>query len=143
MRAEEDIALAALGPAYHSLDIGKTDLARKQAQQALRRADARGDRLLEAEALLCLSLCDRFASRFRRCLDASLRASQLFRALGVSEREAAALTTLSYAAGTLGRNEEAVEASLLAIRLLDGTAAEPAQVTALNYLGRTLTPTET
>jgi len=135
MGAEESGALNKLGPAYSALDAGETDHARLLAQQSLTAALAASDRLLEAEALLCLSVCDRYASRFRRCFDASLRASQLFQALGLADREAAALTTLSYAAGTLGRHEEAVEASLLALRLIESTGKRPAQVAALNYLG--------
>lgn len=137
MRAETNDALQTLGPAYNRLDIGEVDSARQEAQQSLALARAGGDGLLEAEALLCLSVCDRYASRFRRCFESSLRASQLFQALGLHGRESASLTTLAYAAGSLGRYEEAVEASLLALRLLGDGGEKTTLMSALNYLGVT------
>ena len=123
-----------LQEAYRLLDAGDADAARKLARVNLVEGEQGRDPYQEAEALLCLALCDRLSSSFRRSYEASQRAAQIFQTIGNARRESAALSVLSYAAGSMGRNEEAVEASLLALRVGDDAKGETQRVLALNYL---------
>jgi hypothetical protein len=99
-------------------------------------AVAKGDDLLfEARAPACLALCDRIGSRLRRASEASRRAAQLFEELGDVQGEANALATFAHVTMLLGRNDEAVEAAILGVRLCDTRAASPQAVLAHNCLG--------
>jgi diguanylate cyclase (GGDEF)-like protein len=113
---------AALAAANAALEAGRLQDARDHAQAAV--DTARGvDLRLEAEALACLAHCDRIGSRLRRASTAARRAAQLFEQLGDVHGEAGALITLTHVSMLLGRNEEAVEAALLSVRLSEGWSA--------------------
>jgi hypothetical protein len=88
--------------------------------------------LREAHAALDEAEVD---SGFRRAHDAYQKAALLFRMLGDPVGEAEALSTLSHAASCLGRNEEAVEAALLSVRLGESSSSESHKAMLLNYLG--------
>jgi len=126
-----DVALTA---AYAALDAGQLQQAREFAQSVLK--EAKGvDLHLEARALSCLAHCDRVGSRLRRAGEASRRAAQLFEQFGDVQGEANALTTLAHVCMLLGRNDEAVEAALLCVRLCDLQVPQPQAVLAHNCLG--------
>ena len=126
-----DVALTA---AYAALDAGRLQQARDFAQSVL--LEAKGvDLHLEARALSCLAHCDRVGSRLRRAGEASRRAAQLFEQFGDVQGEANALTTLAHVCMLLGRNDEAVEAALLCVRLCDLQVPQPQTVLAHNCLG--------
>ncbi|MBC7977811.1 MAG: GGDEF domain-containing protein [Myxococcales bacterium] len=128
---EFDTRLAAVNAA---LDAGQVDRARELAQSML--AAVRGvDPRAEARALVCLAHCDRVGSRLRRASEAARRAAQLYEQLGDTEGEAWALTTLAHVTMLLGRNDEAVEAALLCVRLCDTKVSQPLTVIAYNCLG--------
>jgi diguanylate cyclase (GGDEF)-like protein len=127
---------AVLAAAYAALDEGRLDKARDLAQSLLAHAKA-ADRHVEARALSFLAHCDRIGSRLRRASTASRRAAQLFEQLGDVEGEANALITLAHVSMLLGRNDEAVEAALLAVRLCDTKVPKPLMVLAHNVLGLT------
>ena len=127
-------AEAALAAAEAALSQGQLQQARQLAQSVLN--GARGADLdLEARALSCLAHCDRVGSRLRRSSEASRRAAQLFEQLGDIDGEANALTTLTHVLMLLGRNEEAVEAALLCVRLCEKKTPQPQTVLAHNCLG--------
>lgn len=128
---EADDPLAA---AQAALQAGHTEQARELAQGAL--ADARGQApLVEARALALLAHCDRLGSRQRRAAEAARRSAQLFEELGDVRGETGALITLAQVSMLLGRNDEAVEAALLAVRLCEMQAVQPQSVLAYNALG--------
>jgi diguanylate cyclase (GGDEF)-like protein len=110
---------AALAAANAALEAGRLQEAREHAQAAV--DGARGDLRLEAQALACLAHCDRIGSRLRRASTTARRAAQIFEHLGDAQGEAGALITLTHVSMLLGRNEEAVEAALLSVRLCDST----------------------
>lgn len=89
----------------------------------------------EARALACLAHCDRISSRLRLATEASRRAAHLFEQLGDTQGEANALITLAHVCILLGRNDEAVEAALLSVRLCESKAPQPQSVLAYNCLG--------
>jgi len=132
--AEENLDVV-LRNAHVSLDAGKADEAREGAHSVLRAAEERGDRLFQARALAFLAHCDRLVSRFRRAHDASQRAAHLFKTLGDVHGEALALATLTYVASCLGRNEDAVEAGLLCVRLSEHVPGDELRALAHNNLG--------
>ncbi|WP_187395172.1 tetratricopeptide repeat-containing diguanylate cyclase [Pigmentiphaga aceris] len=90
---------------------------------------------LEARALASLAHCDRISSRLRLATEASRRAAHLFEQLGDAQGEANALITLAHVCILLGRNDEAVEAALLSVRLCETKAPQPQLVLAYNCLG--------
>jgi diguanylate cyclase (GGDEF)-like protein len=123
-----------LAAAQAALQAGHTDSARELAQGVL--ADARGQLpQVEARALSLLAHCDRLGSRQRRAADAARRSAQLFEELGDVRGETGALITLAQVSMLLGRNDEAVEAALLAVRLCEMQAVHPQSVLAYNALG--------
>ena len=125
---------AALAAAEAALGQGQLQQARQLAQSVLN--GARGADLdLEARALACLAHCDRIGSRLRRSSEASRRAAQLFEQLGDVQGEANALATLTHVLMLLGRNEEAVEAALLCVRLCEKLLPQPLTMLAHNCLG--------
>jgi len=127
-----DVALAA---AYAALDEGDEARARDHAQSVLDGAQARGDQHAEARALAYLAHCDRVGSRLRRASEEARRAAQLFEQLGDMQGEASALTILAHVSMLLGRNDEAVEAAILGVRLCDAQTAQPQTALAYNSLG--------
>jgi tetratricopeptide (TPR) repeat protein len=132
--AEPSAWAAALDAAQQALEQGDIESARDQAQAVL--GSARGqDRALEARALAFLAHCERLGSRLRRGADAARRASQLYEELGDMRGEASALITLAHLAMLLGRNDEAVEAALLAVQLCEMQGVHPQSVLAHNCLG--------
>ena len=126
---------AALAAAWATLDRGDFQRARAIAQSVLESATARDDLSFQAQALICLAHCDRVGSRPRRASDASREAAQIFKQLGDIEGEAKALTSLAHVCMLLGRNDEAVDAALLGVRLCDPSRPEPHAVLAYNCLG--------
>ena len=128
-------AHAALAAAWATLDAGATHEAREIAQALLNTAIARDDLLLEARALSCLAHCDRVGTRLRRASDAGRRAAQLFKQIGDAEGEAQALATLAQVCMLLGRNDEAVEAALLCVKLHRHHVPRPEAVLAYDVLG--------
>jgi diguanylate cyclase (GGDEF)-like protein len=131
----EDSALGGLADAWRALDAGDAQKARNIGQSALIAAKARADLHGEAQALNCLAHADRIDSRLRRAGETSRRAAQVFQRLGDVEGEAGALTTLAHVAMLLGRNDEAVEAAILCVRLCNPDTPTPQAVLAYNGLG--------
>jgi diguanylate cyclase (GGDEF)-like protein len=127
---------ALLTRAHRALEAGRPDRARVLAQRALAGAEACQHRPSEARGLACLAYCDGLASRFRRAHATSQRAAHLFQMLGDAVGESDALATLASAASCLGRHEEAVEAALLAVRLVEALPPGPPRVLAYNALGQ-------
>ena len=114
----------ALMLAARALDAGEPQAARELAQSVLIAARSGADRHIEARALACLAHCDRVAARLRRAADTSRRAAQLVEQLGDADGVAQALTTLAPVCMLLGRNDEAVEAALLCVRLCERLRAD-------------------
>jgi len=130
-RPSPDEALAA---AWAALDDGHVQAARDIVQSVLKNAQG-VDLHVEARALSCLAHCDRVTSRLRRAAETSRRAAQLFEQLGDVQGEANALTTLTHVCMLLGRNDEAVEAALLCVRLCEKLPPQAQTVLAHNCLG--------
>jgi diguanylate cyclase (GGDEF)-like protein len=117
------------------LEIGKADEARAMTLRVLAGAEAQQDKLLEARALASLAQCDRLSSRFRRSHEASQRAAHLFRMTGDVAGEIESLSILAHSASKLGRNEEAVEAALLGVRIGESLPFSSQQAVSHNSLG--------
>ena len=134
-----------LGQAHAALDADDVKTGRELALQVLKSAEARSSekplvddqrlRHLEASALLCLAHCDRMVSRYRRAHRASQRAAHIFQQLGAVSGEVMALSTHAIVSINLGRNEEAVEAALLSVRLSELLPQGQHSVLSYNYLG--------
>ena len=124
-----------LKDAHAALDRGEVQVGRESSQKLLKASEAVGNRHFEARALLCLAHCDRMLSRYRRAHRASQRAAQLFQLLGDSSGEVMALTTHAFVSVNLGRNEEAVEAALLSVRLSQHLGKDDHSVLSFNALG--------
>jgi diguanylate cyclase (GGDEF)-like protein len=103
--------------------------------KVLKAAQALDSKRFEAKALLCLAHCDRMLSRYRRAHRASQLAAQAFQLLGDTSGEVMALTTHAFVAINLGRNEEAVEAALLSVRLSEFLDKDEHSVLSYNALG--------
>ena len=130
----DDTQEGSLAAAYAALDAGQVQQAYELAVSVLSGAKDDNPRL-EARALACLAHCDRISSRLRRASETSRKAAQLFEQLGDAQGEANALTTLAHVCMLLGRNDEAVEAALLSVRLCETKLPQPPTVLALNCLG--------
>lgn len=131
---QHEAPIAELKAAYDALEQSDLEEARARAQALLETARGRSS-LLEAHALSFLAHCDRLGSpNLHRAAEQSKRAAQLFEHLGESSGEAAALITLAHVTLVLGRNDEAVEAALLAVRLC-ADRNERLTVLAYNALG--------
>jgi diguanylate cyclase (GGDEF)-like protein len=124
-----------LETARQLLESGQVEAARSLATAVLKRADEQQDRVAQGQALMTLSQFDRVLGRFRRAIDTAHRAAQLFQLDGDIAGEASALALLSHANSYLGRDEEAVEAALLGVKLGDLLPPGPQQVNLYNYLG--------
>ena len=124
-----------LAAAYWSLDRGDARTARGLAQSVLIAAKASSDPRTEALALACLAHCDGVAQRLRRSSDASRKAAQIFRRIGDTAGESAALNTVADATMLLGRTDEALEAALLSVQLCDIDGPTPSAVLAFNCVG--------
>ena len=124
-----------LRSAHGALDRGDVQAGRQTSQTILKAAESCGNRHYEARALLCLAHCDRMLSRYRRAHRASQRAAQIFQLLGDTSGEVMALTTHAFVSVNLGRNEEAVEAALLSVRLSEFLDKDEHVVLSYNALG--------
>ena len=124
-----------LRSAHAALDSGDVRAGRTTSQRLLKSAEAMKNRHFEARALLCLAHCDRMLSRYRRAHRASQRAAQIFQMLGDTSGEVMALTTHAFVSINLGRNEEAVEAALLSVRLSHFLEKQEHSVLSYNALG--------
>ena len=124
-----------LRSAHAALDSGDVQAGRTTSQRQLKSAEAMKNRHFEARALLCLAHCDRMLSRYRRAHRASQRAAQIFQMLGDTSGEVMALTTHAFVSINLGRNEEAVEAALLSVRLSHFLEKQEHSVLSYNALG--------
>ena len=124
-----------LRSAHAALDSGDVQAGRAASHKLLKAAEGLKNRHFEARALLCLAHCDRMLSRYRRAHRASQRAAQLFHLLGDTSGEVMALTTHAFVSITLGRNEEAVEAALLSVRLSQFLEKDEHSVLSYNALG--------
>ena len=133
-RANDGLELL-LKSAHAALDSGDVKVGREASHKVLKGAEALGNRRYEAKALLCLAHCDRMLSRYRRAHRASQRAAHLFQVLGDTSGEVMALTTHAFVSITLGRNEEAVEAALLSVRLSEFLDKDEHSVLSYNALG--------
>jgi len=132
---DDDTLELLLRSAHAALDRGDVQLGRENSQKVLKAAEALQQRHFEAKALLCLAHCDRMLSRYRRAHRASQRAAQLFQLLGDTSGEVMALTTHAFVSINLGRNEEAVEAALLGVRLSQFLEKDEHSVLSYNALG--------
>ena len=141
-----------LGMAHASLDADDVKTGRALALQVLKSAELRSADAravdgkgaeeahrkishFEASALLCLAHCDRMVSRYRRAHRASQRAAHIFQQIGHVSGEVMALSTHAIVSINLGRNEEAVEAALLSLRLSELLPHGEHSVLSYNYLG--------
>ncbi|MBL8336871.1 MAG: GGDEF domain-containing protein [Rhodoferax sp.] len=124
-----------LREAHAALDRGDVRAGRETSQRILKAAEASGHQRFEARALLCLAHCDRMLSRYRRAHRASQRAVQLFQVLRDTSGEVMALSTHAFVSINLGRNEEAVEAALLSVRLSQFLEKDEHSVLSYNALG--------
>lgn len=126
---------ALLRDAHAALDRGDVQAGRETSQKVLKAAEHLANPRYEAKALLCLAHCDRMLSRYRRAHRASQRAAHQFQLLGDTSGEVMALTTHAIVSVTLGRNEEALEAALLAVRLSQFLENDEHSVLSYNALG--------
>jgi diguanylate cyclase (GGDEF)-like protein len=126
---------ALLKSAHLALDSGQVQSGRELSQQVLKAAKALDNKRFEARALLCLAHCDRMLSHYRRAHRASQMAAQSFQLLGDTSGEVMALTTHAYVAINLRRNEEAVEAALLSVRLSELLGKDEHRALSYNALG--------
>jgi diguanylate cyclase (GGDEF)-like protein len=124
-----------LKDAHEALDGGHVQVGRDLSYRVLKMAQALDDKHFEAKALLCLAHCDRMLSHYRRAHRASQRAAHDFQLLGDTSGEVMALTTHAFVAINLGRNEEAVEAALLSVRLSELLDKDEHSVLSYNALG--------
>ncbi len=126
---------ALLRDAHAALDQGDVQAGRATSQKVLKAAEGLSNPRYEAKALLCLAHCDRMLSHYRRAHRASQRAAQNFQLLGDTSGEVMALSTHAIVSVTLGRNEEAVEAALLSVRLSQFLEHAEHSVLSYNALG--------
>ena len=126
---------ALLRDAHAALDRGDVQTGRAASQQVLKAAEGLANPRYEAKALLCLAHCDRMLSRYRRAHRASQRAAHQFQMMGDTSGEVMALTTHALVSITLGRNEEALEAALLSVRLSQFLENDEHSVLSYNALG--------
>lgn len=117
------------------MDDGQVELAIARSHEVLQMAEATGDLLTQAHCYALLAQADRLVSKFRLSLVSSQRAAQHFQLCGDVLGEAGALATQSYAAISLGHNEEAVEAAMLAVRLTERLPPSEQLASAHNNLG--------
>jgi diguanylate cyclase (GGDEF)-like protein len=119
------------------VESGEFESARGVASAVLKEAEYLGDRMFQGHALLALAQVDRVLGHFRRALETAQRASHLYQLEGDFAGEAAALSLLAHANSYLGRDEEAVEAALLSVKLGNMLPPGALQVNLYNYLGVT------
>ena len=119
------------------VESGDIESARGVASAVLKETEALGDRPLQGHALLALAQVDRVVGHFRRALETAHRASHFYQLEGDIAGEASALSLLAHANSYLGRDEEAVEAALLSVRLGNLLPPGALQVNLYNYLGVT------
>ena len=120
---------------HAALDRGDVQAGREISQKILKAAEGLRNTQYEAKALLCLAHCDRMLSHYRRAHRASQRAAHSFQMMGDTSGEVMALTTHAIVSVTLGRNEEALEAALLSVRLSQFLQNDEHSVLSYNALG--------
>jgi tetratricopeptide (TPR) repeat protein len=119
-----------------ALNLGQVERARELAHSVYNlSATEYPQEATQAHALLCLAHCDLMVSRFRRSQETAQRAATVFQAIADHDGEAQALTVLARAAAFLGRNEEAVEAAMLAVQLAHGMPSGRTKARASHALG--------
>ena len=116
-------------------EAGQVELARSAGSEVLKDALAQADPTMQGLALMALAQYDRVVGRFRRAIDTAQRAVRLFQLNGDIAGEASALSLVAHSSSILGRDEEAVEAALLGVKLCAPLPPGPRQVVAHNYLG--------
>ncbi|MEO7939812.1 MAG: GGDEF domain-containing protein [Burkholderiaceae bacterium] len=126
---------ALLRDAHAALDRGDVQAGRATSHKVLKAAEGLSNPRYEAKALLYLAHCDRMLSRYRRAHRASQRAAHQFQLMGDDSGEVMALTTHAIVSVTLGRNEEALEAALLSVRLSQFLENDEHSVLSYNALG--------
>ena len=126
---------AMLRRAHLALDDGRVQSGQELSHKVLQAAKVLGSKRFEARALLCLAHCDRMLSHYRRAHRASRQAAQEFQLLCDTSGEVMALTTFALVSINLGRNEEAVDAALLSVRLSELLDKDEHSVLAYNALG--------
>lgn len=124
-----------LGVSRQALRDGDADTCRQAAKSALDVAQEGKDLHQEARAHLSLALADRMLAQSRRAQLSGQRAAFLFQLCGDNAGEAEALAVLAYTLSVLGRNEEAIEAALLSVKLSEQCATEAALANCYTYLG--------
>lgn len=127
--------LGQLDGARQLLESSQVEQARGLATQVLQLAEELGDLCVQGQALMALAQYDRVLGRFRRAVATAQRAVHLFQLDGDIAQEATALALVAHAYSFLGRNEEAVEAGLLSVKLGDLLPPSSLQVNLYNYLG--------
>lgn len=124
-----------LGISRQALRDGDADTCRQAAKSALDLAQESKDLHQEARAHLSLAQADRMLAQSRRAQLSGQRAAFLFQLCGDGAGEAEALAVLAYTLSVLGRNEEAIEAALLSVKLSEQCATEAALANSYTYLG--------
>jgi diguanylate cyclase (GGDEF)-like protein len=134
-RVESGSLELAVQRAYDAMDAGRYEDASALASALVVEAESKKQPHIQAKALYCAGHCDRMLSRFRGAQDYSQRAAHMFRLTGDVSGEVSALTTVAHASANLGRNEDAVEAALLGVRLAEYVPVGPQLAISYNYLG--------
>ena len=124
-----------LGISRQALRDGDADTCRQAAKSALDLAQESKDLHQEARAHLSLAQADRMLAQSRRAQLSGQRAAFLFQLCGDGAGEAEALAVLAYTLSVLGRNEEAIKAALLSVKLSEQCATEAALANSYTYLG--------
>jgi len=131
-RAERPAPMAA---AWKAMQAGRLDAALALAESALARAQTAREPDLQAAALTVQAHVLRLRSRLAAAHRVAQQAAAVYRDLHEHHGEAQALVQVAHAASSLGRTEEAVEAALLAVKLLQTQPSPALLASAHNALG--------
>ena len=131
-RAERPAPMAA---AWKAMQAGRLDAALALAESALARAQTAREPDLQAAALTVQAHVLRLRSRLAAAHRVAQQAAAVYRDLHEHHGEAQALVQVAHAASSLGRTEEAVEAALLAVKLLQAQPSPALLASAHNALG--------
>lgn len=125
-----------LANSHRHADAGQADASIAMASAAMALARERGHLSGVAEAMLCIASVElRLQGRFAGALDKAQHAVVLFREAQDLTGESHALSTVAIAATRLGYYESAVDAALLAIKLVDSLELMRERVMAYHALG--------
>jgi len=113
-------------------------VARDLALPILKSAAARTNRHLEGRVLTLLAQCENLLENSAESYDLSLRALPLLQSVGDFRAEAEALAVLCRSSSALGRNDQAIEAALLALELAKRSGDAANQTDAQSRLGKAL-----